>query len=159
MRPLAIVPFVLSIIAFSLIPLNILLAGSQAGTLEDYPILTLNLSSVGQNAITFTPANPATTTTRPSAVAAHAEPGGIRDGERPATRIGREKLSVSSILPNLSSIIPSISGSITGSIDGLLGCLWGCGLPGSDLVGLANDCSLQPFLCGGLLEGIENLEV
>lgn len=89
MRPLAIVPFVLSIIAFSLILVNIL-AGSNLGMLEDYPILTLNLSSVGQNAITFTPANPAATTRR-SAVAADSEPGGIRAGKRAATRIGGEK--------------------------------------------------------------------
>lgn len=55
-RPLAIIPFILSLGAFllTLIPLT---AGVSKGTLEDYAIIHLNVSNAGQNLVIITPAN------------------------------------------------------------------------------------------------------
>lgn len=66
-RPLAIIPLILSLAAFllTLIPLT---AGTSKGMLEDYAIIKLNVSNVGQNLVIITPANstnPTSTTMSP----------------------------------------------------------------------------------------------
>lgn len=55
-RPLAILPAMISLATF-LLTLIPLMAGSSKGVLEDYAIVNLNVSSVGQNLVSFSPVN------------------------------------------------------------------------------------------------------
>lgn len=61
-RLFAVIPLLTSLISFVL-TLIILFAGSKKGVLEDFSLLTLNVSTVGQNIIEFKPVNTTSTTT------------------------------------------------------------------------------------------------
>lgn len=64
-RPLALLTGVLSLISFVLI-LILTIAGSKKGLGEDFPIMTLNVSNVGQNLISITPVDSAAAATSAS---------------------------------------------------------------------------------------------
>lgn len=55
-RPMAVVPFLMGLISF-ILTVIVLIAGTKEGRLEDFSLMTLNVSNVGKNLITFTPTN------------------------------------------------------------------------------------------------------